>query len=266
MSVRGATRVLLDALSAAIEGNKGVPSGADEWLLDAEGLALKCLFHGTSTAQLHAGTVLRAAGATILDVASMNVLARATIESFLTFHYVFVGPTEASTKEFRHLAWVLADLVERQGFTASGAAHQQQIADEQAQILSLQKRLRASPELQRLTRKQQTSVLERSDWRRQSWKDIALSAGMSPLHAVQAYTYLCSFAHSGSLSVLQVRQAKGAEERSMLAEGTLRLLNVALAFMVHSYCSLFPRAAGAVHAESTFASTVQEWVDLGSQV
>jgi hypothetical protein len=266
MSVHDDTETLLGALGTAIDANKGLPSDSDEWLLDAEGLALKCLFHGRSTAQLNSETALPVAGANLLDVASMNVLARATIESFLTFHYVFAAPTESAAKEFRHLAWVLADLLERQGFAASEAVNQQKLADEQAQVLSLQQRLSDSQELQRMTPKQQKALLERGDWRQQSWKEIALSAGMSPLHAVQAYAYLSSFAHSGSLSVLQVRQAKTFSDRSFLAQGTLRLVNVALAFMARSYCGLFFRAGEALRAHATFAATVQHWVELGSHV
>lgn len=266
MSVHDDTRTLLRALGAAIDANKGLPSDSDEWLLDAEGLALKCVFHGSSTAQLHSGTELPPARATLLDVASMNVLARATIESFLTFHYVFAAPKEAPAKTFRHLAWVLAGLLERQGFAASETENQQKLADEQAQILTLQERLRASEELQCMTPKQQRSVLERGAWRQQSWKEIALSTGMSPLHAVQEYTYLSSFAHSGSLSVLQVRQARSPTQRYSLAEGTLRLVNVALAFMTRSYCGLFSRVDEAFRTQSTLASTVQHWVDLGSHV
>lgn len=58
---------LIEALRVAVEANRGVPADVDEWLLDAEGLAVKCLFHGSSCLELHSGTVVPRPDATVLD-------------------------------------------------------------------------------------------------------------------------------------------------------------------------------------------------------
>lgn len=258
------TRSLIQALGVAVDANKRVRADADEWLLDAEGLAVKCLFHGSSCVRLHSGTALPGFDATVLDIASMNVVARATIESFLTFHYVFASPQDSATRELRHLAWVLSDLLERQDFRATEPANRQQLADEREQIETLRIRIGGNPVFQKMTPKQKRRLLEDGEWRWQSWSGIARDAGMSELHADQAYRYLCSFAHSGSLSVLQVRQAKSAVDQKRLADGTLRLVNVAVAFMTKAYSSLFPKAGTALATEDALAACVAEWVRLGT--
>lgn len=84
----------------------------------------------------------------------MNVLARATMESFLTFHYVFASAQDSVTRELRYLAWVLSDLLERQEFRATEPQNERQLADEREQIETLRKRLGANPVLQKMTVKQ----------------------------------------------------------------------------------------------------------------
>jgi len=196
----------------------------------------------------------------------MNVFARATVESFLTFHYVSASPKEGSTKELRHLAWILTDLLERQRFRATELAHQQQLAEEREQIQTLQEGIRANSAFQEMTPKQQAALLNDGKWRWQSWVQIGRDAGLSEVHADQAYRFLCSFAHSGSLSVLQLRQAKSPEDRRQLADAALRFVNVPLAFMTKAYCSLFAKAAAALTADTALAAQVEEWVRLGTEV
>jgi hypothetical protein len=262
MDITHASSLLLRALQRAIQGNKGVQTDPDERILDAEGLAIKCLFHASSCLQLYGGTTLQP-GAKVLDAASHGVLARATIESLLTFRYVFVDPEGDPAKELRHLSWVLADLQDRQEFEVTEPAHHEQLARERSHIENLQTRIRANVAFQKLGLKQQRAVLERGQWRDESWTDIGLTAGLSRRHAEQAYRYLCSFAHSGSLSVLQVRQAKSPSDQALLAEGALRLVNVAVAYMVTAYCAFFPRAAQALATESVLSAEVDRWIKLG---
>ena len=238
---------------------------ADERVLDAQGLAVKCLFHASSCLALYAGTVVASTGTPVLDTPSMNVLARAAIESSLTFHYLFVAPPDASHQEFRHLSWVLADLLERQAFRATTPEHKQQLEDEARQIEDIRSRLQANAELSKLSIKQQGQLLTKGKWRWRGWTDIALDAGMSALHADQLYRYLCSFAHSGSLSVLQLRQPKTMDDKRALGEGALRTVNVPLAFMTRGYSAVFPAASAAVATHPTLAGAVDLWFTLGSQ-
>jgi hypothetical protein len=265
VSVSNDTVALLEAFAIAVEANSGLPAGPDDRVLDAEGLAIKCFYHGISSLYLQRGTIVPELRASFFDPASMAILARATIESFLVFHYVFAEPQSSQERELRYLAWVLADLMERQGLPATLPESQAKQRQEQREIESIKDKTRRNLEFQKLSKKQQKNLIDNKQWRRKSWTEIARSAGLSQLHAEHAYRYLCSYAHSGSLSVLQVRQAKSREDQVFLAERALRLINVSLAFMISAYSSMFNRAEAALSANAQLRAKVDEWVQLGAE-
>lgn len=261
--VPDSTSTLVKALFAAIDGSKGVES--TEQALDAQGLAFKGLFHASSCLSLYAGTVIPGANGPVLDSGSMDVLARATLESSLVFHYVFADPPESHVREFRHLSWVLGDLHQRQGFHVTMPASRQRLEDEALRIGEIRTRLKTNKEFQRLTGPKQKALLSKGKWRWKTWAEIARGAGLNTLHSDPLYRYLCSFAHSGSLSVLQCRQSKTHEEMRCLGEGALRIVNVALALMARGYCVAFPTAAAALAKDTQLAQAVDLWFALGSQ-
>lgn len=266
MQVTGDTLALLRALSVVLEANKGMPAGPDERVLDAEGLALKCFFHAISCFYLQRSTTVPEFGASFFDPASMNVLSRATIESFLVFHYVFAAPETDEERELRHSSWVLADLVERQELPVSLPESKEKQRQEKQVIQSLMQKIQRNSEFQKLSLRQQKALLDKKQWRRHSWTEIARNAGLSRLHAEHMYRYLCSYAHSGSLSVMQVRQAETKKDQQFLAETTLRLINVALAFMTKTYCSMFEKAQVALLKEEPLKAKVDEWARLGAGI
>lgn len=107
---------LLEILGRVAEANKGVVAGADDRILDAEGLLLKFFWHAASALYLFRSTTLPDIRASFFDSASINVLGRAALETFLVFHYVFTAPTSENEKDFRYVSWTLAGLLERQKF------------------------------------------------------------------------------------------------------------------------------------------------------
>jgi Family of unknown function (DUF5677) len=266
VDVSDETLVLLRALSVALEGNKNMPADADNRVLHAEGIAVKCFFHAISSLYLSRSTTVRELATSFFDPASMNTLARATIESFLVFYYVFAAPQTDVDRELRHLSWLLADLMERQELPATLPESKAKQQQELKVIQSLKQRIQGNSEFQKLKPKQQKALLEKKNWRRQSWTEIARDAGLSQLHAENVYGYLSSYAHSGSLSVMQVTQAKSKTSQRALAESALRLVNVALAFMANAYCLMFPKAQAALASDKQLMVKVDEWTQLGAKV
>ncbi len=261
VDVSDETVVLLRALFMAVEANKGAPAGASGQALNADGVAVKCFLHAISCLYLNRGTSVPELEADFLDAASMYSLARTTMESFLVFHYVFAGAQTDEERELRYLSWVLAGLFERQELPAilpEGQAKQQY---EREVIQRIQQRLQSNSQFGKLSPKQQQALLHGKKWRRRTWREIACDAGLSELHAKHAYGYLCSYAHSGSLSVMQVSQAKTRTDQRDLGEVALRLVNVALAFMVKAYCSVFPKAQAVLENEGQLMAKVNEWLN-----
>ena len=58
---------LCSALAVAVEASKGIPSNADQRVLDAEALAVKCFFHASSCLQLAQGTPIPNRPTRVLD-------------------------------------------------------------------------------------------------------------------------------------------------------------------------------------------------------
>lgn len=256
-------RELLRALVLVAEESKGTP-GADGRLVEAEGLCLKCFFHSASVLYLSRSTTLTEMQVSFFDSASINVLARAAFETFLIFHYVFVRPKTDDEKDFRYMSWVLSDLLQRQTYPVEFPESQQRLESEKECIDLLIAKIHANKSFLALTPKQQQQLLKKKLWRFHSWTDIALSAGISHKHAESFYHHLCSYAHAGNLSVLQLTQARTAEAQRGLHSGTLGLLKITMANMVKAYCEVFPKSEAVLEDNPTFQETVRRWLYIGA--
>ena len=136
---------MLESLIEVTEANKGVAAGHDDRILDAEGLALKFVFHAASALYLYRSTTVPEIGASFFDPGSVNVLCRAALETFLVFHYVFVEPQLDDDRDCRYIGWVLAGYLERQKLPVWSAEARAVAAERQAElaIADLQRRLGA---------------------------------------------------------------------------------------------------------------------------
>ena len=255
---------LLSVLLRVVEANRGLPAGEDDRILDAEGLAQKCVFHACSVLYLLRSTRLPEIGANFFDPASVNVLGRAALEAFLVFHYIFVMPSSESEKDLRYFSWVLADLLVKQSFPVQSPEGKKILERERLHIRSLKEKLQANPYFQNLTSKQQKRLLNEGVWRLQSWTSIALSAGLNRTHADAFYRYLCSYAHAGSVIVVQLRQAQTAEGQRSLFAATMGVVMIVMAYMVKAYCAVFPRSQAALQKDQSGALLVDQWVQIGA--
>lgn len=255
---------LLTILIQVGEANKGLSAGGDDRILDAEGLAQKVLFHASSVLYLSRSTTLPEIGASFFDSASINVLGRAALEAFLVFYYVFVAPRTNHEKDFRYFSWVLADLLMRQGYPAQSPQGKKILEGERARIEELRTHLRSNPCFKDLTPRQQKGLLSRGNWRLQNWTDIALAAGLNDIQAKAFYRHLSSYAHAGSLSVLQLRQAGTANDQRSLYASTIGLVMIAMANMVKAYCVVFPRSQAGLEQDKEGTLLVNQWVRIGA--
>jgi hypothetical protein len=255
---------LLAVLLHVDEANKGLPAGEDNRILDAEGLAQKVTFHALSVLYLSRSTRLPEIGADFFDPASINVLGRAALEAFLVFHYVFVNPKSDYEKDFRYSSWVLADLLVRQSYPVQSPQGKRILESERTRIEELRTRLKNNVCFANLTPGQQKGLLSRGIWRLQGWTDIALAAGLNETQAKAFYRHLSSYAHAGSLSVLQLRQAGTANDQRSLYFATIGLVMITMAYMVKAYCAVFPRSQAALQKDQSGALLVDQWVQIGA--
>jgi hypothetical protein len=251
---------LVGTLIRVAEANAGEP--ADDRILDAEGLAQKFLSHALSAFYLYRATRVPELGANFFDPASINVISRAALETFLVFHYIYLDPKRPSELAGRYGSWVLAGYLDRHHFPVTSPEGKRIHESDSLRIASLRTELRGSSFFLALTKKQQRLIMK-GQWRLPSWYSIARSAGLNEIHAKSFYSYVCGYAHSGNLSVSQIREAQTASLQKSLIPGSMGEIMVATANVVRGYCSLFPKAATALAAAPDRERLVDVWVGVG---
>tara|TARA_B100000959_G_C14893633_1_gene587829 strand:+ start:380 stop:1219 length:840 start_codon:yes stop_codon:yes gene_type:complete len=255
---------LLKIFIRVAEASRGIPAGKDNRILDAEGLATKFIGHSISTIYLYRSTTMPDIGVSFFDPASIKVLGRAALESFLVFYYLFVDPKTEELKDFRYNSWVYSGLFERQKFPVQSPHGKKQLLEEKSTVASLESRIKCSPCFDKLTKKQQKKMIYYGVWRLHSWTDIALYVGLNKAHAKAYYRYLCGYAHSGNLSIIQLRQTRTAESQKTLCGATIGLLIIAIANMIKLYCSIFPRSNEKFLKNNKDIAIVDGWIKIGS--
>lgn len=234
--------VLLDLLILMIDSPRGQKiEDGHGWKNDAQALSRK-LFHHLSTMQnISFGSTITKKETIVyafVDHSSIKVVARAALETYLVFHFIYGCPTEDERK-FKHGLWHLAGLISRQDYPASTDENKQKLLDEKAQIEGLKDEVRFSKYFCKFTPKQQKALLK-GDWRiKDSWQSIGVDAGFHPVYFKMIYNYLCGYSHSSYISALQVGQAQSIEEQERLASGIIQIGLIIMSHFVFSYEKVF---------------------------
>lgn len=258
---------VLDCFIKVAEAGKKTLAGKDNRLLDAEGLGFKIFSHSSAVLYLYRSTNIPDSSITnisFFDAASINVLGRAAIESFLVFQYIFVNNKDDEQEDFHYLSWVLGGLIERQNLPVSSPQGKKIIEDEQKIISSIEPRLKTNKYFLALTDKQKINLLKKGNWRLKSWSEIGLESGLSDSYAKVFYGYLCGYAHAGNLSVLQLREAKNAKFQKDLCAATLGYLLIALSKFIKSYTQVFPKSKP-IYDSLNDKNIIEVWDAVGSK-
>lgn len=258
---------ILDSFIRIAEAGKITPAGNDNRLLDAEGLGIKILLHASSILYLFRSTNipdLSITNISFFDAASINVLGRAAIESFLVFQYVFVNNIDNEHEDFHYLSWVLGGLLERQKFPFYSPEGKKVLENDRELIQKLEPRLKTNKYFIELTDKQKNNLLTMGHWRLKSWTSIGLESGLSDSYSKTFYSYLCGYAHAGNLSVLQLRQAETSKSQKDLCNATIGYILIALSKFIKSYTKVFPKAKP-IYDSLIDKNIIEVWDSVGSK-
>lgn len=242
-------------------GKKIEPGG--EWLNDAQTLALKLFRHLVSIQTIAGGTTVTLGtegGSTIsfVDHASAKVIARAAFETYLVFFFIY-GDSDMSLGEFRHKAWQLGGLVDRQAFHPLSPMNREIMVAEKEQLETLRTEVRASPHFGSYTDRQSRKLLD-GDWRiARSWADLGRSAGFHKTYFNDVYGYLCGYSHSSYISAMQVGQAQSIADQKMLTEAMLGIGVVLMAHFTFSYSNLFGVAREVLCGNPAARRVAEKW-------
>ncbi|MEA4840785.1 MAG: DUF5677 domain-containing protein [Bacteroidales bacterium] len=204
-----------------------------------EPLGKKILHHIVSAFNLYTGTTIIFSNntkTTFTDFSSLIVLTRAAIESYLTFHYVYIQPKNEVEKEFRFISWDLAGYIERERYEANNEDSKNTKKREQEQKNECIRKIEKNEIFQKSPSNIKKLILK-GKWRGdKSWADLAQDASVFSEYFSMLYSFVSSYSHSGRLSVLQVSQVNDEKEFC----DVFQLFNLMiLSRLILDYSSLF---------------------------
>ncbi len=136
------------------------------------------------------------------------------------------------------------------------------MATEKVDIEGIRTGLRQNPYFQKLTTKQQESLLTQGRWRLASWKRVAVDAGFSAFLADQMYGFLSHYAHSGSASLLQLASEPAGPDAARMVNAMLRVPLTVAAHFLHDYCELIDSPQVLLSDDEKLF--LYPWIKLGS--
>ncbi|MBF9223384.1 DUF5677 domain-containing protein [Hymenobacter ruricola] len=259
-------------INSAIEiGNRltGQKKPADqESLYYAEGLGQKIISHTISVRHLYHGQQLIVGNNQYpvqIDFASLAILVRAALETYLTLNHVFISAKTLEEAKFNFLCWHLAGFLDRMGFEPKNQAQIELKESERKSISALTTEIQASLPFSTLSKKQQEAVL-RGNWRvDKSWRQLAVNAGFDEGFFKQQYSFLCGYAHSSRLSVIQIQQSRNLVQQQEMADASVGVAMVVLAKFMYDYIQLIPTLKAVQNNLSAFGM-ISIWKTIGEQL
>ncbi|HHL39823.1 MAG TPA: hypothetical protein ENJ37_04905 [Deltaproteobacteria bacterium] len=255
-------QILLDLMIRLV----GSPAGQkicneDAWLNDAQTLSIKLLRHLISMQTCSGGATVEHDGKPVIwfiDHASIKVIARAALETYLVFFYIY-GQSDKELSKFRHKTWVLGGLKDRQKMHTTIEEHKEKLSQEKQQIYKLQSEIEASPYIKYFTNKQRKQLLD-GNWKiGNGWSSLGVDAGFHETYFNNIYSYLCGYSHSSYISALQVGQAQDIKEQQELSQFALGVGVVIMAHFSFTYSALFEPASKVFNADVVGKEIADKW-------
>jgi hypothetical protein len=179
-----------------------------------------------------------------IDFSSIAILTRAALETYLTFHHVFIAPKNKEELQFRFICWDIAGYLDRADFVATNEREIKLKETERLAIEKLTAELNNNNLFKTKSAPNKKRVLN-GQWRLdKSWLDLAIEAGFGESFFKQQYKFLCGYAHSSRLSIIQIQQNKTVGEQGEMAKASMGVLMVILSKFIHDYVELMPPLHG----------------------
>jgi len=255
---------LMSVFFRMVDSKKGQPIADDDlWFRDIQSLAAKLFDHIGTIRYLQNGTrftIFDGRERSYIDHASISILARAAFETYLCFYYIY-GDIRADieARKLRHDIWELGGLLERQHVTCTSEKATSVLEQDKRVICSLLSNIEQNAVFHSFNASQQKKA-RKGQWRlHYKWVDLAVMAGFAECVFRDLYRYLCSYAHSGGLSLLQIRQAVSSDDREFLSSLATECAMLIMSEFVLSYAELFPDTRIYLEANAEAQRLVQEW-------
>lgn len=251
-------RALLGLLIKVGESLRGYRP-PDRRLVDSELLAHKIVFHASSILYLSRGTRLDdipEISISFVNHASIQVVARALLESVWAFHHIFVEPKTEDELAFRYCCWMLAGFVQREQFPAMTDSGKEQLARDKQATSQYREELQRTELFGGLTPGNKRRALNGQLWRSQSLRATA-EAFLGRRFGAAIYAWLSSYQHADALSAIQIRAVDSPERQQHMAESSLLLVAISLSQMIKAYLRLWPQLESVTNRYPNIESLVE---------
>ncbi|MBA7566529.1 hypothetical protein ES708_08220 [subsurface metagenome] len=241
----------------------------NEWLLACERISIKLFHHLATLYYLSEGTTLSNLETirrmSFVDPASLAAVARAALQTYLTFYYNFIDPETPGERIFRNKIWELSGLVERQGFLEENPKATNQFKVERKRTKTLQAEIEQDPLFQVLGAGEQEK-LTADKWRRiHDWSNLAQLAGFDGEYFNDIYKYLSSYAYSSESYGTFTESTMGEVIKKELIRVCLHVGLILMGHFIQAYSTIVPRAKRILIQNPFEAEIAASWGQVGRQ-
>lgn len=212
-----------------------------EHLNDAQILTIKIWRQMCSTRALH-DQVERVRIGEIeyeyVDFTSVGILARASVESFLTMHWIYSQP-DLNLVNYRHAVWMLGGHKDRLDHRSVGGLEHESQTKSRTATAELIQTIETSDHFNKLSEKQK-KLIKSGKWRTEwQWHEEAQRAKFNKSFFNNVYKHLCGFAHSSYISAMQIQSAQDIIIQRKLSSTSISLCCHLLAKTILLHAQIF---------------------------
>jgi hypothetical protein len=232
---------LLELTYQVIQSLDGKISPDQRWT-DCQQLATKLFFHAATVYSIRQGTIILLAKQKIIfyDFASIAVIMRSAIETYLTMFEVFFEPSNDDEFEFNHALWKLSGFIVRENFSSPDPSSQSQLILAKKEIQELKTRIQSTTKYALMSPGEQKDVLKGR--RKRDWTGLLKAAGFGESYTRRIYAYYSGYVHADGLSSIQIVSAKTNKEQVENCDEHLRVMMIFMSKLIVEYAKRFPEA------------------------
>jgi hypothetical protein len=233
---------LLDLLINLTEQLYKLQVGFEYWqeFLEEHIFAYTVICH--SHIKLANGTPIPKKEISIIDLNSNYLLARAEIENYYTFYYLFIQPKTKEEYILKYLLFKASGLHARQKFSPKTKNGKKKQKLEKPQIEKLKEYIRENGYFKKLPTKKQKNLLKNLPAKTDSWVNLIKNADIDHKHFLDLWRLYSNYAHSESLSVLQFSDyMKNPDIKKSSNFHTLFKSTMLTAIYIKDFISLFDK-------------------------
>ena len=257
---------LVDFAYQVINSLKGTQYIDYRWV-DCERLARKVWVHAVTINHLREGSNVTLTdfkdGAHIKDFASVMVVTRAMLETYLNLFNIFFESQDTDLFEYCHAVYqikgfsIIETHIKREPNAYFDISELPKIEHQIREIEDMRERVKKTQHYQKLDKNQQESSLKGSLCPKRSIEVVAESAGFKSSFFQKVYMNLSSYIHGDALSGAHIHDAKTDEERDAFMRLSMATAMMVLSRLILNYAEKFPEAKAIFESDPNRAKLVR---------